>query len=217
MKLTVHTFVSLDGVMQGPGGPDEDRAGGFGLGGWVVPWVTEAEFGSIVDGWFAKADAILFGRTTYDMMAAFWPGVTDPADTVAARLNTLPKYVVSTTLRDPGWQHTTLIDASTTDVVAAVQAIKDQPGGELQVHGSCGLIHTLHDAGLVDEYRLIVFPVVLGTGKRLFEQGAVPRSFEVAGRGTTSFAGTYLELRPTGAPSVGDIEVVDGKESVTTA
>ena len=151
MKLTAHTFVTLDGVMQGPGGPDEDTTGGFTAGGWVVPLVDE-DFGRIVDGWFSQADEILLGRTTYDMMSAFWSQITDPDDNVGRALNTLPKHVASTTLTDPTWQNTSVIAA---DVVDAVRALKDQPGRELQVHGSCALLHTLHDAGLIDEYRLM--------------------------------------------------------------
>jgi len=209
MKLTVNTFVTLDGVMQGPGGADEDTTGGFHLGGWVVPYVDEG-FGQVVDGWFAEADEFLLGRTTYDMMAAFWSQVTDPDDNVAAKLNGLPKHVVSTTLTDPTWQSTTVIGA---DVVAAVQALKDRPGRELQVHGSCGLVHTLHDAGLVDEYRLLVFPVVLGTGKRLFPEGAATSGFTLVDHGATGSGVTHQVLRP--APfTTGGITVEDGREAL---
>lgn len=130
MKLTVHTFVTLDGVTQGPGGREEDTSGGFRRGGWAVPYADQG-FGEIVGGWFADAD-----------------------DVMAATLNSRPTYAVSTTLTDPGWSGTTVI---ADDVVARVAALKQADGREPQVHGSCGLAHTLHDAGLVDEYRLIVF------------------------------------------------------------
>ena len=213
MKLTVHTFLSLDGVMQGPGGPDEDRTGGFDSGGWVVPYVDE-EFGALVSGWFDRTDEILLGRTTYDLFATFWSTVTDPDDLVAATLNTRPKHVVSTTLRDPAWQNTSVI---TDNAVAAVAKLKEQPGGELQVHGSCGLTHTLHDAGLVDEYRLIVFPVVLGKGKRLFADGSVPGSLTLLDSTVTAKGAVALTLRPDGALGSGNFEVVDGKEVIVPA
>lgn len=213
MKLTVNIFLSLDGVMQGPGGPDEDRAGGFEQGGWVVPFVDE-DFGAIVGGWFAKTDEILLGRTTYDMMETFWSQVTDPEDVVAEKLNSRPKHVVSTTGREPTWNNTSVIGG---DVIAAVGKLKANPGGELQVHGSCKLVHTLHDAGLIDEYRLVVFPVIVGSGKRLFRDGCVPGSLTLVDSTVTSTGAQSLTLRPLGALSVGDIEVVDGKEVIRQA
>jgi len=208
MKLTVNTFLSIDGVMQAPGGPDEDRTGGFDRGGWVVPFVDE-DFGGIVSTWFDKTDEILLGRTTYDMMQTFWSQVTDPDDKVARQLNTRPKHVVSTTLWNPSWHNTSVIAG---DVVAAVEQLKAKPGGELQVHGSCGLVHTLHDAGLVDEYRLVIFPVIIGTGKRLFPHGSLPGSLTLIGSTTTSTGAVALTLQPAGAIGVGDIDVVDGRE-----
>lgn len=212
MQLTVHTFVTLDGVMQGPGGVDEDTSNGFDRGGWVVPHIDE-DFGRIVDGWFAQVDEFLLGRTTYDMMQAFWSQVTDPADRVAAALNTLPKHVVSTTLTDPTWQNTTVISA---DVVDAVSALKDRPGRELQVHGSWQLVRTLHDAGLVDEYRLMVFPVVLGSGKRLFAEGAATSGFTLVDSDVTSAGVVYQVLRPSEFRT-GGITIEDGKEVIQPA
>lgn len=213
MRLTVHTFVTLDGVMQGPGGPDEDTSGGFAHGGWVVPYVDD-DFGRIVDGWFAEADEILFGRTTYDMMHTFWSQVTDPEDNVAAALNGLPKHVASTTLRDPAWQRTTVIPA---DVPGAVRALKERPGRELQVHGSCGLLRTLHDAGLVDEYRLLVVPIVLGSGKRLFAEGSATAGFGLAHSEATAAGAVYQVLRPAALRSGGTIVVEDGREVIQPA
>ena len=217
MKLTVNTFVTLDGVMQGPGGPEEDRTGGFDHGGWLMP-VVDDDFGRIVNGWFENADALLLGRTTYGLFAGFWPDVTDPDDPVAAALNTLPKHVVSTTLTDPTWSNTTVIDG---DVVAAVTALKEQPRRELQVHGSCGLVHTLHDAGLVDEYRLIVAPVVpsfavgpVGSGKKLFADGAAPSRFELVASERTAAGCLYAVLRPSGDVRVAEASIEDGKDVI---
>lgn len=204
MKLTVHTFVSLDGVMQGPGGPGED---GFAKGGWVVPHIDE-DFGRIVDdGWFAHARALLLGRTTYQMFAEHWSKVTDESTTTHA-LNQLPKYVVSTTLSDDdaSWGDSTVVRG---DVVAEVRALKDREAeGELQVHGSWQLVRTLHDAGLIDELRLMVFPVVIGEGKRLFEDGAVPATFRVISSETTSKGVVSLVLEP-GPFRVGEVQLDD--------
>ena len=210
MKLTMHTFLSLDGVMQGPGGPDEDRAGGFELGGWVVPFVDQ-DFGDVVGAWFEQTDEILLGRTTYDMMESFWSQVNDPNDVVAAKLNTRTKYVVSTSLHNPSWNNTSVIS---TDVVGSVGRLKARPGGELQVHGSCGLAHTLHDAGLIDEYRLMILPVILGGGKRLFPDGCLPGSLTQVSSTVAASGAHAVTLRPVGPLGVGDFEVVDGREVV---
>src|SRR4029453_9040233 len=194
MKLTVHTFVTLDGVMQGPGGPDEDRTGGVPHGGWLMPFGAEG-FGRIVRGRVEDAGPRRLGGTTYVLFEGFWPQVTDAEDPVATAINTLPKHVVSTTLTDPTWANTSVIGD---DVVAAVTGLKEESGRELQVHGSCGLVHTLHDAGLVDEYRLLVAPVVLGQGKKLFADGSALTGFELVETQRTGAGCTYLVLRPSG-------------------
>jgi dihydrofolate reductase len=214
MKLTVHTFVSLDGVMQGPGGRDEDTSGGFEFGGWLVPLFDE-DMGRIVNGWFAEADAILLGRTTYQMFQPYWEQVTDPDDAVAKALNSLPKYVVSSTLTEATWNNTTILPAN---FLEAVDDLKSGPGRELQVHGSYRLVRALHDAGLVDEYRLIIFPVVLGQGKRLFEPGVTPSAFTLARSKATSSGAVHLTLLPAafGAADleVGEFEVREGREQI---
>jgi len=211
MRLTVNTFVTTDGVMQGPGGFDEDPSNGFDRGGWLVPYVDE-DFGSIVNGWFADASAILLGRTTYDMMHPYWRQVTDPDKTVATKLNGLTKYVVSTTLTDPVWENTTVIS---TDVVDTVTRLKETGGdGELQVHGSCGLIKTLQDAGLIDEYRLLVFPVLVGAGKRLFSDSADAAGLTLVDSKVTGAGAVYSAFTP-GPFTVGRVGVEDGHEVET--
>jgi dihydrofolate reductase len=209
MRLTVHTFLTVDGVMQGPGGPDEDTTGGFTRGGWLVPFVDE-DFGAIVDAWFARAEAILLGRTTYTMMYDYWSQITDPDNLVAAKLNGQPKYVASATLRDPGWQHTTVLSR---DVIERVRELKQQPGDELQVHGSCGLAQALHQAGLVDEYRLLVAPVTIGAGKRLFAEDAPVSGYTLVESSTTGRGAVYSALRPTSF-EVGRFGVEGGREAV---
>jgi dihydrofolate reductase len=216
MELSVHTFVSLDGVMQGPGGVQEDPSNRFERGGWLVPHSADGQLNP-VDGWFRQADAILLGRTTFEMMRSYWPQVTDPDNLVATALNTWKKYVVSSTLSDAdaAWGNTTVLRG---DVVEQVRRLKDQPGGELQVHGSWQLVRTLHDAGLVDTYRLIQFPVVIGDGKRLFADGATPATYritesEVLGGGAGAVSLT-LRQAEFGATGTGEFVVRDGKEAI---
>jgi dihydrofolate reductase len=193
MMLSVNTFVSIDGVMQGPGAPEEDQTNGFDRGGWVVPFADQ--LGGVVDeDWFAHADAILLGRTTYQLMHPYWSQVTDADNPVAVALNGLPKYVVSTTLtpQTATWANTEVI---ADEVVERVTELKKASGRELQVHGSWQLAQTLHSAGLVDIYRLLVFPIVVGAGKRLFDDSSKPVSFEVLSQ-KPSGSLTALELRP---------------------
>jgi dihydrofolate reductase len=205
MELTVTTFVTMDGVMQGPGGAKEDTSNGFDQGGWMVPFVDQ-DFGEIMEAWFAGAEEFLLGRTTYEMMFPYWSQliVTDPdeAGVTGQKLNTRPKHIVSRTLRSPQWANASVLDG---EVVAAVKALKDRPGGELQVHGSAQLVQTLNRHNLVDEYRLLVFPVVLGTGKRLFGDGTVPTAFQTVQNRTTSTGAVALTLRPTGTPPKGEV------------
>lgn len=197
-ELTVTTFLSLDGVMQAPGAPQEDTSGGFAHGGWVFPLADEVR-GETIVGIFERADAFLLGRGTYDIFAAHWPRVTDPHDPVAAALNTLPKHVASRTRTRFDWNASQHVQ----DVAAEVPALKARYRREIQVHGSAGLCQTLIRHDLVDEYRLLVFPVVLGGGKRLFGEGAVPASFSlVASR--TAKTGTLISIyRRAGALRTG--------------
>src|SRR5438034_4197552 len=165
MKLTTTTNVSVDGVMQGLGGPDEDRRGGFERGGWALP-LFDNEAAMFVSQVYQRADAFLFGRRTYEIFAGSWGTWTDPGDNpIWTALNTKPKYVASTTLTDPRWADTTVLSG---DVAAAVGELKAKPGGELQVHGSGRLVRWLFDNRLVDEITLLTYPVVVGQGTRLF-------------------------------------------------
>jgi dihydrofolate reductase len=197
-ELTLTTFLTLDGVMQAPGGPEEDTAGGFAYGGWVFPY-ADAGMGTIVAGIFAQAGGFLLGRTTYDIFAAHWPRVTDADDPVATRLNRLPKFVASRSRREHSWGPVTAVP----DVVAQVPAIKAGVVGELQVHGSAGLVQTLIAHDLVDEYRLLTFPVVVGAGKRLFGDGAVPASLRLVETRTTDAGVAYAVYRRDGALRTG--------------
>jgi dihydrofolate reductase len=203
MQLTITTFLSLDGVMQGPGGPDEDRSNGFEHGGWLVPYADE-DMGRFVSEWFAAADAFLLGRKTYEIFAAHWPHITDENDPVATRLNSLPKYVASKTLDTVEWDRSTLIKG---DVSEEVAKLKAQPGKELQVHGSGDLAQTLMANGLIDEYRLWVYPVVLGEGRRLFERGVVPSALTLADTKTTSTGVVVSTYRPAGTPEHGSLDL----------
>ena len=203
MKLTVTAFVSIDGVAQGPGGPDEDRSGGFERGGWVVP-LFDDDTGAFIDEVFGRVDAFLLGRRTYDIFAASWPNATDPDELVANRLNTLPKYVASTTLDDPEWGPTTVLDG---DIASAVAELKSRPGRELQVHGSLGLVRTLHEHDLVDEYNLLTFPVVVGQGRRLFAERGLDTGMSLVETRSTSNGVIIAVYRRTGRAEFGTMEV----------
>lgn len=203
MKLTVTAFVSIDGVAQGPGGPDEDRSGGFERGGWVVP-LFDDDTGAFIDEVFGRVDAFLLGRRTYDIFAASWPNATDPDELVANRLNTLPKYVASTTLDDPEWGPTTVLDG---DIASAVAELKSRPGRELQVHGSLGLVRTLHEHDLVDEYNLLTFPVVVGQGRRLFAERGLDTGMSLVETRSTSNGVIIAVYRRTARAGFGTMEV----------
>jgi len=187
-ELTITTFLTLDGVMQAPGGPTEDTSGDFPYGGWVFPH-ADADMGATMLEIFSRADAFLLGRKTYDIFAGHWPRVTDPGDPVAVALNQLPKYVASRTRTTFIWQNSIVAG----DVVAEVAELKRRFPREVQVHGSGDLAQTLMKHDLIDEYRLLVFPVVLGTGKRLFGSGAMPGSFRLVSSHPTS-TGTVVSV-----------------------
>jgi dihydrofolate reductase len=200
MKLTVTTFVSLDGVYQGPGGPGEDDSGGFQHGGWLVPQFDE-DTGGFIDEVFADADAFLLGRKTYDIFIKHWPHVTDENDPVATKLNSLPTYVASRTLGKADWNNSTVISDLATDVAK----VKEQDGRELQVHGSGQLAQALLAAGLVDRWHLLVFPVVLGQGKRLFPDGVTPSAMRLVSSRTTGSGVVLSSYEPAGPPQYGAV------------
>lgn len=195
MKLILQQFVSLDGITQGPGAPDEDTTGGFDRGGWFVPYLDPTSLAAVTD-WISHADAFLFGRRTYEAFAIAWPKATDPDDTVAAALNGLPKYVASDSLTTTTWGPATILSG---DVAAQVAALKQQPGRELQIHGSTTLGRDLLNAGLVDELRLAVAPVVVGTGRRLFTEGPAT-GFRLRSNDTTP-GGLALQVYEAAGPA----------------
>jgi dihydrofolate reductase len=207
-KLVVGTFVTLDGVMQSPGGPDEDREDGFPHGGWLVPYFDE-KFLQIMTEWTKQANAFLIGRKTYDIFAASWPTSTDPADEIATTLNSRPKFVASRTLRKLDWNNSHLLQG---DVAEEVIKLKQQESGEIQVHGSGNLIQTLLKHDLIDTLRIWQFPVVVGAGKRLFGEGAIPRSFRLTDTQQTATGAVLHVYERVGPLQYGEVKV--GQETV---
>jgi dihydrofolate reductase len=203
VQLTVTTFLSVDGVYQGPGGPEEDRRDGFDRGGWLVPHFDEAT-GQFMEEVFGEVDAFLLGRRTYEIFAASWPNATDPNDMVAKALNTLPKYVASSTLKDPEWANTTVLDG---DLASAVQQLKERDGRELQVHGSGRLVQFLLANDLVDRLNLLVFPVIVGAGRRLFPDSGIATGLALEESRTTPSGVAISVYHPTGRPEFGSVEV----------
>lgn len=189
--LTVIEFLSLDGVMQAPADPGEDTEGGFRHGGWQRPYFDEVLGATAAEG-MAATDAYLFGRRTYEKMAAGWSQVPDD-DPYARHLNATRKYVASRTLRSVEWRNSTLLEG---DVAEAVARLKQQPGGNIAVLGSGELVQTLIRHDLVDEYFLGVFPIVLGSGKRLFRAADAPTRLTLVDSKTTSTGGVLLSYRP---------------------
>jgi dihydrofolate reductase len=197
--LVVTQFLTLDGVAQAPGGPEEDASGGFGYGGWLVPHYDEVMDQQVI-AWMAGAQDFLLGRGTYEIFAAWWPKAPTEEDPIARALNALPKHVASRTLQSVDWDGAQLIEG---DVVEAVQALKAEGDGELQVHGSPGLTQTLLAADLVDELRLIVFPVTLGEGKRLFGEGTTPRTWRLTASRITGTGALITSYQRAGGVDVG--------------
>ena len=198
MRLTASMMLTVDGVYQGPGGTDEDRRDGFDRGGWTAPFADQ-EGWRILTAWFERADAFLLGRKTWEIWEPYWPH-HDGGDPVSHGINVLPKYVPSTTLKDPTWQNTHVIDG---DVEAAVRELKAKPGRELQVHGSGELLRWLLERDLVDELNLRIYPVVLGAGLRLFPEQGQTHSLELIESTTVPSGVTLLTYRPAGRATFG--------------
>jgi dihydrofolate reductase len=198
-ELVVNMFTSLDGVLQGPGGPDEDREGGFEYGGWQAPYVDE-ESGKVITDHIAGVEALLLGRKTYEIFAAYWPQQS-AENPIAARLNGAPKYVASRTLDTVGWTNSKLIEG---DVAQAVARLKGE-FGRVDVIGSGNLVQTLLRNDLVDRLNLWVLPVLLGSGKRLFAEGTVPTALRLVESATFPKGAVLLTYERAGKPTFGSM------------
>ncbi len=205
-KLVVLTFLTLDGVMQAPGGPEEDTTGVFKWGGWSAGYWDDT-LGKVMGDQMGHPYDLLLGRKTYEIFAAHWPRNTDPG---AEGLNNARKYVASKTLKKLEWKNSTLLGP---DIVTEIKKLKQQNGPEIQVHGSSNLIQTLLKNGLVDEFKLKIFPVTIGKGKRLFGEGAIPAGYKLVQSQTTPtgvIAATYTR---SGEPKIGSFALEQPKRT----
>ncbi|MCW5823117.1 MAG: dihydrofolate reductase family protein [Cyanobacteria bacterium TGS_CYA1] len=198
-KIIVNEFLTLDGVMQAPGGPDEDKESGFKHGGWQFPYDDKVMEEKIGEG-FDDADGFLLGRKTYDIFSSYWPKFDDPNNPIATKLNSLPKYVMSRNLKKVDWNNSTLISDN---VVEELRKLREKPGRSIQTWGSNDVLQTLFKNDLIDEYRLYIFPLVLGTGKRLFGDGTIPKAFKPIECVTSPTGATYHRLASGGKPTYG--------------
>jgi dihydrofolate reductase len=198
-KLVVGTFVTLDGVMQSPGAPDEDREGGFEHGGWLPPYFDES-MGRTMDELMGRAEALLLGRKTYEIFISYWPHQGDE-DPMAAKLNSMPKYVASRTLDSVDWSNATLLRG---ELAEEVRKLKDEHG-EINVAGSSDLIQSLLKHDLVDELQLLVFPVLIGSGKRLFGEGTIPRGLRLVDSKTSDSGVTINRYERVGELETGSV------------
>ena len=204
-KIIVATFVSLDGVMQAPGGPQEDPTGGFTLGGWTAPYF-DAAVGASIGEIFGRPFDLLLGRKTYEIFAAHWPHVTDPNEPLAGALNQAKKYVASRSNPKLTWQNSKLLGA---DVVAVLTKLKGEDGPDLLVQGSSELLQTLWKNRLVDELTMLIFPLVLGRGKRLFGNGAVPAELKLVKSKPCPSGVFVVSYEPSGAVKTGDFQLAE--------
>ncbi|HSB65450.1 MAG TPA: dihydrofolate reductase family protein [Anaerolineales bacterium] len=200
-KLIVNTFMTLDGVMQAPGGPPEDPTGGFTFGGWSVNYWDEV-MGQIMGEYMAQPSELLLGRKTYEIFAAHWPYSSE--EPTASQLNQSKKYVATRTLKNVDWQNTSILEG---DAVQAIKKLKQHTGPDLSVQGSSNFIQTLLNNNLIDEYRLWIFPVVIGNGKRLFGQGTVPSGLKLIDCKTSTTGVIMAVYEPAGEIKIGTFEL----------
>jgi dihydrofolate reductase len=209
-RIVVATFISLDGVMQAPGGPEEDPIGGFAFGGWTAPYFDEA-LGASLGEIFGRPFDLLLGRKTYDIFAAHWPYTTDPGDKpIADMFNRVTKYVASRTSPKLSWNNSRLLGP---DVVAALRKLKDEDGPDLLVQGSSDFLQTLWKASLMDEFSVLVFPVILGKGKRLFGDGAIPSGLKLVKSQSYPTGVIVANYRPDGAVKTGNFQLAKPSEA----
>lgn len=205
-KLTINTFLTLDGVMQAPGGPGEDSSGGFQHGGWSVNYWDDV-MGQAMSEYMGKPADLLLGRKTYEIFAAHWPYTTEEP---AATLNSMKKYVASRTLKSVEWENSVLLQG---DAGKAVAKLKEEDGPEIQVAGSANLIQTLLRDRLVDSFQIMMFPLVIGKGKRLFGEGTVPAGMKLAGAKTATTGVLILTYEPAGDIPLGTFQLQDPGEA----
>ena len=208
-KIIVATFTSLDGVMQAPGGPREDPTGGFALGGWTAPHF-DAALGASMGEIFGRPFDLLLGRKTYDIFAAHWPYVSDPNDPIAGLFNQVTKYVASRSSPKLSWQNSRWLGR---DIVASLKTLKGEDGPDLLVQGSSDLLQTLWKHGLVDEFSVLIFPVVLGKGKRLFGDGAVPVGLRLVKSQAYPTGVIVANYEPAGEVRTGDFQLAEPSEA----
>ena len=208
-RIVVTTFASLDGVMQAPGGPQEDPAGGFTLGGWTAPHF-DAALGAAMGEIFGRPFDLLLGRKTYDIFAAHWPYVTDPNDPIAGIFNQVTKYVASRSNPKLNWQNSQLLGV---DIVAALKKLKSENGPDLLVQGSSELLQTLWKNNLVDEFSVLIFPLVLGKGKRLFGDGAIPAGLKLVKSKSYPTGVIVANYAPDGEVRTGSFQLAEPTEA----
>jgi dihydrofolate reductase len=208
-RLIVATFISLDGVMQAPGGPQEDPTGGFAFGGWTFPHF-DAALGGAMGEIFGRPFDLLLGRKTYDIFAAYWPHVTDPNHPIGPLFNRITKYVASRSRPTLAWHNSRLLGE---DVVAALNKLKSEDGPDLLVQGSSDFLQTLWKNNLVDEFSVLIFPVVLGKGKRLFGDGTTPGGLRLVKSRSFPTGVIVANYVPDGAVKTGSFELPEATET----